>query len=184
MEGCMSEVIAQMARGIDRSERDHRRWKRSMTGTLVCALLLFLEGIDRPRTIEAQQPGQRKEDARSAASLIEARIKVAQRALNSINQRIISGVGIMNRDNLIYMWSRRLLLAQLETSPSEDERVAFLEAYLARMKDLEKRVDGHFRERRISDIEYMDAQFRRLEAETWLVKVRQGESPWIIVINP
>src|SRR5262249_18389032 len=95
-------------------------------------------------------------------------------ALNSIRQRISTCNGCGNRDPLIYAWSRRLLLAQLELSVTPGTRVASFEAHLARMKGLEAQAAAHYRERRISDMERMEAEFHRLEAESWLAREKSG----------
>src|SRR5262249_59575190 len=110
-------------------------------------------------------------------------------ALNSIRQRISTCNGCGNRDPLIYAWSRRLLLAQLELSVTPGTRVASFEAHLARMKGLEAQAAAHYRERRISDMERMEAEFHRLEAESWLARERaaSGEKrphrSWALAAN-
>jgi hypothetical protein len=181
----MIDVTTQITRRIDRLERDNRCRKRSKAVILISALLLLIGGggVDRPRTIEAQQVDQREEKASASTSLAEARMKVALGALNSIKQRISKGNGVLNRDALICLWSRRLLIAQLDMSKSQTDRIAIFKAYLAQMKDLEERANVHYSERRISDLEQMDAVFHRMEAESWLMKVKQGQVPWIIVVH-
>ena len=49
------------------------------------------------------------------------------------------------------------------------------------MKELEDQAEAQYRERRISDLEQMEAEFYRLEAEYWLTRVKAGQTPWTTV---
>jgi hypothetical protein len=182
MDERMADVIAQFTRRIDHLERECRRWKRINAVISIGALLLLLGGVNRPGTLEAQQVRPTQEGVRAATSRSEARMRMALRGLNSIKQRIANGKGILNRDAWIHLWARRLLIAELDRSSGQADRVAAFEEYLVRMKDLEERSIAHYGERRISDLELMDAEFHRLEAESWLEMVKQGYVLWMIPI--
>jgi hypothetical protein len=183
MDKPVIDGMAQVTRWDDHFERGDRCRKRSKAALWIGALLLLIGGVEWPGAIEAQQVGPREEDARASTSLAEARCRVALRALNSIEQRVASGKGCANRDALIDAWSRRWLIARIELSRGHADRVASFDAHLARMKDLEGRAKAQYGERRISDLERLEAEFQRLQAESWLTKENQGKLPWIIEIT-
>jgi hypothetical protein len=181
--------MAELTRRVDHLERANRRWKRCNALVLIGALLLLSGGVECPGTIEAEPVSPQGENATACTLLAEARIRLAFKALNSIKQRISSGKGCPNRDALVCGWSRRLLFAQIELSRGHVDRVASLEAHLVRMRDLEGRANAHYGERRISDLELMEAEYHRRVAESWLarekswLKQKRGQEPWTLEVN-
>ena len=49
------------------------------------------------------------------------------------------------------------------------------------MEELEERVKAHYSKGKVTDLAQMNAVFHRLEAEVWLVRVKQGQAPWTIM---
>jgi hypothetical protein len=183
MDKPMIDVMARVARRIDRPGRGQRCRERSRAAIAIGALLLLIGGVDRPRTIEAQQVARREGEATDSTSLAEARIKVARRALNSIKRRESNCNIILYNETFNYHWSMRLLIAQFEIAKGYTDRVAIFEAHLGRMKELEERVNAHYSERKVTDLDQMNAVFKRVEAESWLAKVKQGQAPWTILVH-
>jgi hypothetical protein len=166
--------VARLTRRIDRLERESRRW-RGATGVILAGVAaLAIGGGHRPATIRAQ-PLDTNDRSRPCSA---AKVELALRALRSINRRINTGAGVMNRDELIILWSRRLLVARLEAGDGSGSRLAPLEAHLTRMKELEAGAIHQYRERRISDLERMEMEFHRLEAESWSARAKAGGPPW------
>jgi hypothetical protein len=177
----MIDGMAQVTRWDDRFERGNRCRRWSKAAAFIGALLLLIGAVDRPGVIEAQQVSRRAGQARASPSPAEARIKVARRALNSIRQRESKSNSMLYNETFVYQWSMRLLVAQCEIAEGYTDRVAIFEAHLGRMKELEDRVNAHYRIGRVTDLGQMNAVFHRLEAEVWLARVKQGEAPWTIM---
>jgi hypothetical protein len=89
---------------------------------------------------------------------------------------------MLYNETFVYQWSMRLLVAQFEIAEGYTDRVAIFEAHLGRMKELEERVNAHFRIGRVTDLGQMNAAFHRLEAEFWLARVKQAEAPWTMML--
>jgi hypothetical protein len=181
MDKPMIDGMARVTRWDDHFERGDRCRKRSKVAPWIGALLWLIGGVDRPGTIEAQQVARREGEARASPSLAEARIRVARRALNSIQQRESQGHALFYNEVFIYQWSRRLLVAQLDTCQGNTQRVAIFEAHLGRMVEVEGRVKAHYSKGKVTDLAQMNAVFHRLEAEAWLARVKQGQAPWTIM---
>jgi hypothetical protein len=181
MDKPMIDGMARVTRWDDRFERGNLRRKRSKAVPWIAALLLVAGGVDRPGTIEAQQVARREGEPRASPSPAEARIGVARRALSSIKQRESRGNGLFYNEVFIYQWSRRLLVAQLDTCKRNTEGVAIFEAHRGRMVELEGRVKAHYCEGKVTDLEQTSAVFHRLEAEAWLARVKRGQAPWTMM---
>jgi hypothetical protein len=59
-------------------------------------------------------------------------------------------------------------------------RCAVIEAHRARMRELAAGASAQYRERRISDLELMETEYFRLEAERWSAWVKAGLLPWSV----
>lgn len=70
----------------------------------------------------------------------------------------------------LYVWSRRWMDAERAASKKHTERVAAVEAHLARMKDLERLTTAHFNTGQVTSAQRTAAEFYRLEAELLLSK--------------
>jgi hypothetical protein len=181
MDKPMIDGMAEVTRWDDRFERGNRCRRWSKAAPFIGALLLLIGGVNRPGTIEAQQVSRRAGQAKASPSSAQARIKVARRALNSIRQRESKSNTMLYNETFVYEWSMRLLVAQFEIAEGYTDCVAIFEAHLGRMKELEERVNAHYRIGRVTDLAQMNAVFHRLEAEAWLVRVKQGQAPWTMM---
>jgi hypothetical protein len=184
MDKLMIDGMAQVTRRDDRFEPGNRCRRWTNAALFIGALPLLIGGVDRPGTIVAQQVARQEGDAGASRSLAEARIKVARKALNSIKQRESRGSGLVYNDVLIHQWSHRLLAAQFDMCGGYTERVSIFEAHLGRMKELEERVKAHYIKGMVADLAQLNAVFHRLEAEAWLARVKQGQAPWTIEVDP
>jgi len=52
------------------------------------------------------------------------------------------------------------------------------------MKELEEWVKAHYTKGKITDLAQTNAVFHRLEAEAWLARMKQGQAPWTIEVEP
>jgi hypothetical protein len=134
-----------------------------------------IAGSGRPATIGAEPIDQKDESPSIRQALAEARVELALRALTSIHKRINAGAAMPNRDRMIAVWSRRLLIAQLGVADGAASRSTFVEEHLAQMKELEAGAINQYRERRISDLERMEMEFYRLDAEWLSAKAKSGQ---------
>jgi hypothetical protein len=176
--------MTHMTRRIDHLEREVRRQKRVNAALLVGAALLVTSGLDRPAALAARPAAAREKTRTCLEPLAEAEAGLALKALRAINQRADKGGGVLTvRDGRVAVWSRRFVLARLHTLDDEASRVALLEAHLARMKELEARANAHYREGRLPDLERMEAEYFRREAEHWAARVKAGLPPWPVWVS-
>jgi hypothetical protein len=178
-----NDVTTQISRRIDRLEREVQRRKRVNRALLVGAALLATTGLYHPAVIAARPAAGKGTDSPSFHPTAAAEAELACKALRSIAQRINKGVGVTDRDYQIIIWSRRLALARLHTADDEASRCAVFEAHRARMQELVAGASAHYRERRISDLERMETEYFRLEAERWSAWVKAGLLPGSVRIS-
>jgi hypothetical protein len=178
------DVMAHLTRRIDRLEREVRWRKRVNAAILVGASLLVTSGLYRPAALAARPAAGRAKTQTCLDPLAEAEAELALKALKAINQRADKGGGVLTvRDGRIAVWSRRFVLARFHTLDDEASRVALLEAHLARMRELEARTNAHHREGRIPDLEQMETEYFRREAEHWAARVKAGLLPWLVWVS-
>jgi hypothetical protein len=176
-------VAQRLARRVDRLERANRRWGLINAAILTATAVLGAGGVHRITPVGAQQ-AERKDASRSDTEpQAEPQVKLALKALRSIDQRVSAGVGVLGRDHMTAVWSRRLLLAQIEAADGATPPVALFEAHRARMSVVEARANRHYRERRISDLEKMELEYFALEAGLWLERVKAGRPPWVVWVQ-
>lgn len=159
----------------ERHARSGRAWRRP-AALLIAGLAALGVGDGLPPQARgagrAGAPGMEKDE------LAEAQIKLAQQALRSIDQRVNAGIGLAGRDHMTALWSRRLLIAQLEASDDDDEVIPYFEAHHARMRDVQARAKVQYRERRISDLEQFELEYFTRESQLWEQRVKAGRPPW------
>jgi len=97
--------------------------------------------------------------------LLKARLEVAQEGMRVAENELQAGRASV-KDT--FVWSRRLLEAQLAVSEKKTERVAAHEAYLKRAKAVEQMAKAQFDAGRVTVKDYLEAKFDRLEAEIGL----------------
>ena len=72
------------------------------------------------------------------------------------------------------------MIAQLDRNDKKISLVDIFAEHLARMRELEDRGKTNYRNRKISDMEQMETEFYRLEAESWLTRAQGGQLPLMI----
>jgi hypothetical protein len=174
------DVVGRLARRVKCLERANRRWGLINAALLAATAVLGAGGVPRMTAVRAQQV-ERKERALPAAEpQAEAQVSLALKALQSIDHRVNSGVGVLGRDHVTALWSRRLLYAQLLLANDATPRVTLFEAHRARMIEVEARANRQYRERRISDLEQMELEYFERESGLWLERVKAGRPPWVV----
>jgi hypothetical protein len=173
----MMDEITRMMRRIARLEKDNRRCKRVHAVLLVGMAVLLFGVMNQPVALEAQQIDRQEEALNTSEPLAEAQIKLALKALNSINHRSTSkgGFQFLPRNFATNLWSRRLVFAQLDRNDKTISPVDIFARHLDRMKELDDRAQANYRDRKISDLEQMETEFYRLSAETWLIRAKGGK---------
>lgn len=189
-------------RRLEALERALRRRRRATAvAAIALAATAALATLARPRPTAAQQNLPREKDVRPYRTppageprdhmvVVEERRRMAQHALDLINNVGGQGNPINNQVGTIYDWSTRLLGAQIYLSMSEGEprveapevylalphvepkpgRVAAFEAHWRRMRDWEERIRGLAATGRVSRLMFLEIQAHRLQAELWLAR--------------
>lgn len=188
---------------IDRLEQEHERWNRRAARfrLAACAVLVAVFGSlfrDLPvRTTRAQQPdakGLERSLDRSSdpQALYEDQQRLARKALSMIDQATRRGIPAVDQATQEYLWSTRLLGAQIYLSlpasapkasdpevflslpriAPDPKRLAAFETHLRRMKIWEDRLHEVSRRGALSVLDLTSAEYRRLQAEIWLARER------------
>lgn len=113
-------------------------------------------------TLAAQGKGRRSSPS------AEARLKLARKALEAVRVNIDRGLYKPGERDPIYIWSRRRLEARLDLSATKEERVSAAQEHLDEMKVAEQSVSRMYESGQIDLLAKLDAEYRRLEAESWL----------------
>jgi hypothetical protein len=107
-------------------------------------------------------------EARRSTAVAQARLKLAQEALAAVHANIgRGGFGPGGRDP-VAIWSRRRLEARFELSTTKGDRVAAAQEHFDEMKGLEQLLERLHKVGEGDQLALMDAEYRRLEAESWL----------------
>jgi hypothetical protein len=107
-------------------------------------------------------------DARRPSATAHARLKLAQTALEAARANIGRGTFSAGERDPIGVWSRRRTEARLELSTTKAERVAAAREHVNEVKGLEQLVERMHAAGQVDALTKMDAEYRRLEAESWL----------------
>jgi hypothetical protein len=99
--------------------------------------------------------------------LAEARLKLAREAFAVIKWAKKDGGDSGGNP---YLWSLRLMEAELDVSGNKAGRIAAVQSHLDRVKEWEADTARLFRGGEVSVIAYMEIQWKRLEAESLLAK--------------
>lgn len=100
----------------------------------------------------------------------QARLTLAQEALKAVRANIGRGMFGPGERDPIAIWSRRRLEARLDLSRSRTDRRAAAQEHLDEMKAVEQHVQRMHRAGQVDQLSLMDAQYRRLEAQSALDK--------------
>jgi hypothetical protein len=89
------------------------------------------------------------------------------------------GLAIAEKGNAydgVFIWSKRVLDAELDVSGNEAERMAALAAHLTRTKRLEDVAKDLHARGVVSELEVLEAEFHRYNAEVQLAEARAAKS--------
>jgi hypothetical protein len=111
----------------------------------------------------AQEPASGSK-TRSPAELADARIKVARNALKEL-QTPNPSEELQNR---IAVWLRRIAKTRHELGGPKDVMISEMKEYLDQVKQLEAYAVINLRAGRITSMDLREAEYKVLEAETWL----------------
>jgi hypothetical protein len=169
-------------------------WRSCSTNAVAIVLLampIAVAGLARPRGGDRQGEGTATRPD-EAVAVAEARLKLSRKALDVIRRPARHGAQVVGRPEDYYRWSYRLLGDQIYLSMPEGEpRVADPEIYFAlshartspgrvaafkehrqRMEELESMMRPRHERGILSNLEFLDVQSHRLEAEPWLARER------------
>ena len=136
--------------------------KGILFGLIAAALSAGLAAAPQREAAPQSQP--------SYEELARARFEVADKAYQQINGEYKQG---LLSDREMYYWLRRRAKARLKMTESRADRIAFLEQYVAQLKDHERTAESRVKSGAASPMNVYLAQYERLEAEMWLVKARK-----------
>ena len=109
-------------------------------------------------------------DTRRLSATAQARLKLARTALETVRANIGRGQFNPGERDPISIWSRRRMEARLDLSATKADRVAAVQEHLDEMKAVEQLLDRLQEAGQVDPLSRMDAEYRRLEAESLLEK--------------
>jgi hypothetical protein len=164
--------------------------RRGLMVMFVAAVCLGL----RVRALEAQQAPARGGNAADRPAepraVAEEQLALARRALGIIDQATQRGIPALRQPQEVYVWSRRLVEAQLYLSFEPDEpktmspevylslfqvkpkpeRAAAFEVHWKRMQLWEDRLRSLIARGAMSPLDFTEVEAHRIEAESWLAR--------------
>jgi hypothetical protein len=159
-----------------------------MAGAAVVAIAAwFASGGIRPLGARPLETASLAEGD-TTKTLVEAQVKLAKKALRLIEDSRQIGAPVRASSEERYLWSRRLLEAQIYLSlgaaeaktedvevylnqvrgPAVAERVKAFEAHLERMRQMEAWYRPLYERTQMSAFDFAKVEFTRLQAEVWL----------------
>jgi hypothetical protein len=139
--------IEALAQRVERLEREHRRLKRIGTVALLGAALMTLVGArsqDRPPPPPG--PGEDAKLRTPTRGDMEGWLKGALATYQALERRRLGGEPI--DQEIVYLWSRRVLKSQLRLSDKREDRVAAFRSFYDRTRSFS---DGMFKRWRAGD---------------------------------
>jgi hypothetical protein len=103
----------------------------------------------------------------------KARLEVARKGLAIVEKQ---GPGNGEAYDGVFIWSKRVLDAELDLSGNEAERLAALAAHLTRTKRLEEVAKDLHARGAVSDLEVLEAEYHRYDAEVQLAEARAAKA--------
>jgi hypothetical protein len=119
----------------------------------------------------AAQGGVPTED--KGKEIAKARLELARKGLAVVEKRI-PGAGNYAG---VYIWSKRVLDAELGLCGNEDDRIAALEAHVERTTRLARTAKEWFDRKVFLEEDLLEAEYHRLDAEAMLAKARAAKVP-------
>jgi hypothetical protein len=178
--------LERLEREGDRLRQSARRWRGFGLITLVMVVAMAAVGA------AAIPPGQEDRESSDPEGIVREHRDLASRSLETINQSFERGVAESRLADAAYLFSYRMLSAELYLglpedgprtmepelylttglAPSTPSRLASFEAHRDRMLRWEERFRPLARDRIVSPLAFAELQSRRLEAEAWLARER------------
>ena len=103
--------------------------------------------------------------------LKKAKVQTARDALHALDEQIKAGRQTAS-DDIVTIWSKRLLEAELALCERKADRLAAHERHLKYMKQYENLVTEKYTTGSGSILSVAEARYGRLEAELWLAEAR------------
>ena len=107
-------------------------------------------------------------DTAEPSSTGQARLKLAREALETARAQVARGRFRPGERDPLSIWSRRRFESRLDLARTKAERVAAAQEHLDEMKATEQHVTREAEAGEVDRLAVMEAQYRRLEAESWL----------------
>jgi hypothetical protein len=116
------------------------------------------------------------EDAEAASATAKARLALARAALAAVRTDVGRGQFNPGERDPISIWSRRRLEARLDLSKTKADRVAAAQEHVDEMKNVEQLIIRLDQAGLVDRLAKMDAEYRRLEAESWLEREKMSRA--------
>jgi hypothetical protein len=146
---------------------------RPMTRRAVLGLAGLLAGAGG-RVVLAAAPGAG--DAAAAAATAQARLALAKSAIEAVRANIGRGLFNPGERDPLSIWSRRRFEARLELAKTKADRIAAAQEHADEMKAAEQLVVRMHAAGEVDRLVQMDAEYRRLEADSWLERERLAKA--------
>jgi hypothetical protein len=145
--------------------------------------------VDPHRRLEARQGDKVKTfGAETTRGLVETKLKIAQKAIRLIDSSMKIGAPVRASQQERYLWSRRLLEAQIFLSlgpddpraedvevylalakgPANPERLTAFREHLERMKLIEQLYRPLYEKGQFSTFDFATVEYNRMQAEVWI----------------
>jgi hypothetical protein len=128
----------------------------------VLALVVGVASMGEPSQARADEPP-------SVADLMKAKVETARRGYEASVAALATGKADAEK---VYLWSRRLLEAQQDSSDKKADRLAALEGHLGRMKDLRKIAEERYRQGAAIHADVVATDYYVAEAALWLAQAK------------
>ncbi len=115
------------------------------------------------------------EDRQEIKVTAEARLKLVREALELVRANVGRGQFNPGERDPLYIWSRRRLEARLDLSTTKAERVAAAQEHLDEMKTVAELIKRVNEAGDLDRLVQMDAEYRRLEAVSWLSREKSAK---------
>jgi hypothetical protein len=116
------------------------------------------------------------DDVEAASATARARLALARAALEAIRANVGRGQFSPGERDPIAIWSRRRLEARLELSKTKADRVAAAQEHVDEMKQVEQLIVRLEQAGQVDFLGKMDAEYRRLEAQSWLEREKMAKA--------
>jgi hypothetical protein len=117
-----------------------------------------------------------QENAEDVSATAQARLALARAALAAVSVAVGRGHFNPGERDPISIWSRRRLESRLDLSKTKADRIAAAQEHVDEMKGVEQLVLRLEQAGQVDRLSRMDAEYRRLEAESWLEREKMARA--------